>query len=175
MSIRTRTTYLAICDYPGCCLGHEFWESTEEHAIETVIDDDEWLCLFTGDNEPRFFCPLHLRHRPHSQSALPNVFLQFRHPRHTNNLARSKQVLRGYEHTATTAETGMRGHHTSGSHKREREMSLTEVCWNISSVFIVIVLGVMAVLAMLTLFAVVAAIFTSNPQDKEEHHGNERE
>lgn len=49
------------------------------------------------------------------------------------------------------------------------EMSLTEVCWNISSVFIVIVLGVMAVLA------IVAAISTSNPQDKEEHHGNERE
>lgn len=69
----------------------------------------------------------------------------------------------------------MRGHHTSGSHKRGREISLTEVCWNISSVFIVIVLGVMAVLAMLTLFAIVAAIFTSNPQDKEEHHGNERE
>lgn len=30
MSIRTRTTYLAIYDYPGCCLGHDFWESTEE-------------------------------------------------------------------------------------------------------------------------------------------------
>lgn len=57
----------------------------------------------------------------------------------------------------------------------DERMSLTEVCWNISSVFIVIVLGVMAVLAMLTLFAIVAAIFTSNPQDKEEHHGNERE
>lgn len=54
-------------------------------------------------------------------------------------------------------------------------MSLTEVCWNISSVFIVIVLGVMAVLAMLTLFAIVAAIFTSNPQDKEENHDYERE
>lgn len=53
-------------------------------------------------------------------------------------------------------------------------MSLTEVCWNISSVFIVIVLGVMAVLAMLTLFAIVAAIFTSSSQDKEEHHGYER-
>lgn len=66
MSMRTRTTYLAICDYPGCCLGHEFWELTEEHAIETVIDDEEWLCLFTGDNEPRFFCPLHLRYRPDS-------------------------------------------------------------------------------------------------------------
>lgn len=54
-------------------------------------------------------------------------------------------------------------------------MSLTEVCWDISSVFIVIVLGVMAVLAMLTLFAIVAAIFTSNPQDKEEDNGDERE
>lgn len=74
MSIRVRTTYLAICDYPGCCLGHEFWELTEEHAIETVIDDDEWLCLFAGDNEPRFFCPLHLRHRPHSPSDSPYVF-----------------------------------------------------------------------------------------------------
>lgn len=30
MSMKTRTIYLAICDYPGCCLGHEFWESTEE-------------------------------------------------------------------------------------------------------------------------------------------------
>lgn len=55
------------------------------------------------------------------------------------------------------------------------EMSLTEVCWNISSVFIVIVLGVMAVLAMLTLFAIVAAVLASNPQGKEEPHGNERE
>lgn len=64
MSMRTKTTYLAICDYPGCCLGYGFWESTEEDAIETVIDDDEWLCLFAGDNEPRFFCPLHLRYRP---------------------------------------------------------------------------------------------------------------
>jgi hypothetical protein len=66
MSIRVGTTYLAICDYPGCYLGYEFWELTEEHAIETVIDDEEWLCLFTGDNEPRFFCPLHLRYRPDS-------------------------------------------------------------------------------------------------------------
>ena len=30
MSMKTRTTYLAICDYSDCCLGHEFWESTEE-------------------------------------------------------------------------------------------------------------------------------------------------
>lgn len=73
MSIRTRTTYLAICDYPSCCLGHEFWESTEKHAIETVIDDYEWLCLFTGDNEPRFFCPLHLRYRPDPPYDSPTV------------------------------------------------------------------------------------------------------
>lgn len=73
MSMRVRTTYLAICDYPGCCLGHEFWELTEEHAIETVIDDEEWLCLFTGDNEPRFFCPLHLRYRPDSPDDSPTV------------------------------------------------------------------------------------------------------
>lgn len=172
MSIRVRTTYLAICDYPGCYLRYEFWEPTKKAAISDVIDDDEWLCLFTGDNEPRFFCPLHLRYEPDSLSA---VFFRFRLSSNTTNLARSKQVLRGHEHTATTAETGMRVHRTSGSHKRGREMSLTEVCWNISSVFIVIVLGVMAVLAMLTLFAIVAAIFTSNPQDKEEHHGNERE
>lgn len=74
MSMRTRTTYLAICDYPGCCLGHEFWESTEEHAIENVIDDYEWLCLFTDDNEPRFFCPLHLRYRPDPPYDSPTVF-----------------------------------------------------------------------------------------------------
>lgn len=54
-------------------------------------------------------------------------------------------------------------------------MSLADVCWNISSVFIVITLGVIAILCVLMLFAIVAAIFTSNPQDKEEHHGNERE
>lgn len=73
MSIRVRTTYLAICDYPGCCLGHEFWEITEEHAIDTVIDDEEWLCLFTGDAEPRFFCPLHLRYRSDSPDGSPTV------------------------------------------------------------------------------------------------------
>lgn len=73
MSIRVRTTYLAICDYPGCCLGNEFWELTEEHAIETVIDDEEWLCLFTGDAEPRFFCPLHLRYRSDSPDGSPTV------------------------------------------------------------------------------------------------------
>lgn len=66
MSIREGTTYLAICDYPGCCLGYEFWEPTKEDATSDVIDDEEWLCLFTGDNKPRFFCPLHLRYVPDS-------------------------------------------------------------------------------------------------------------
>ncbi len=74
MSIRTRTTYMAICDYPGCYLGYEFWGPTKEHAIETVIDDEEWLCLFTGDNEPRFFCPLHLRYRLDPPYDSPAVF-----------------------------------------------------------------------------------------------------
>lgn len=67
MSIRTRTTYLATCDYPGCRMGYGFWEASEEDAITGVIDDDEWLCLFTGDNEPRFFCPLHVRYAQNSQ------------------------------------------------------------------------------------------------------------
>lgn len=66
MSFRERTNYLPKCDYPGCAMFYEFWSPTRETAIEDVIYDEEWLCLFTGDNEPRFFCPLHLRHRPDS-------------------------------------------------------------------------------------------------------------
>lgn len=74
MSIRVKLTYLAMCDYPGCYLGYEFWELTEEHAIENVIDDDEWLCLFTSDNKPRFFCPLHLRYAKNQQYDWLHVF-----------------------------------------------------------------------------------------------------
>lgn len=74
MSMRTKTTYMAQCDYPDCRMGYGFWESTEEHAIETVIDDDEWLCLFAGDNEPRFFCPAHLRYVQNSRHGWSNVF-----------------------------------------------------------------------------------------------------
>lgn len=74
MSIKERTNYLVECDYPGCGGFYDFWSPTKEHAIETVIADDDWLCLFTSDNKPRLFCPLHLRYRPHSPSALPNVF-----------------------------------------------------------------------------------------------------
>lgn len=62
MSIREKTTYMAQCDYPGCHMSYDFWGRSKENAIRDVIDDEEWLCLFTGDNEPRFFCPLHLRY-----------------------------------------------------------------------------------------------------------------
>lgn len=43
---------------------YDFWASSTEDAVEDIIYDENWLCLFTGDNEPRFFCPLHLRYRP---------------------------------------------------------------------------------------------------------------
>lgn len=62
MSIRAKTSYLVECDYPGCGGLYDFWSLTEEYAIGTVIDDDEWLCLFTSDNKPRLFYPLHLRY-----------------------------------------------------------------------------------------------------------------
>lgn len=62
MSIREKTNYLPQCDYPGCGMFYDFWSPTRETAVKSVIDDEEWLCLFTGDNEPRFFCPLHLRY-----------------------------------------------------------------------------------------------------------------
>lgn len=28
--MRTRTTYLATCDYPDCHMTYDFWELTEE-------------------------------------------------------------------------------------------------------------------------------------------------
>lgn len=74
MSFRERINYLPKCDYPGCAMFYEFWSPTRETAIEDVIYDEEWLCLFTGDNEPRFFCPLHLRYVQNSQHVWPNVF-----------------------------------------------------------------------------------------------------
>lgn len=61
MSIRVKTTYLAECDYPGCHIQYS-WSMSEENAIMDITDDEGWLCLFTNDNEPRFFCPLHLRY-----------------------------------------------------------------------------------------------------------------
>lgn len=64
MSMRVRTTYKAKCDYPDCHMEYDFWAASTEDAVENIIYDEGWLCLFTGDNEPRFFCPLHLRYRP---------------------------------------------------------------------------------------------------------------
>lgn len=78
MSIRK--TYLATCDYPGCCVGLGSWEPTKEDAIHEVIGDGKWLCLFTGDNKPRFFCPLHLRYMQNSQHVWPNVFYDSNSP-----------------------------------------------------------------------------------------------
>lgn len=74
MSIATRTTYLAKCDYPDCHMAYDFWASSTEDAVENIIDDEEWLCLFTGDDEPRFFCPLHLRYVQNSQYVWLTVF-----------------------------------------------------------------------------------------------------
>lgn len=74
MSIREKSAYLPECDYPGCGMSYDFWTTTKEDAIETVIDDEDWLCLFTGDNEPRFFCPEHLRYAPYSPYASTTVF-----------------------------------------------------------------------------------------------------
>ena len=64
MSMRVRTTYKAKCDYAGCHMEYDFWAASTEDAVEDIIYDENWLCLFTGDNEPRFFCPLHLQYRP---------------------------------------------------------------------------------------------------------------
>lgn len=74
MSITTRTTYLAKCDYPDCHMAYDFWASSTEDAVENIIDEEEWLCLFAGDNEPRFFCPLHLRYDSYSPCLRSTVF-----------------------------------------------------------------------------------------------------
>ena len=108
MSVRVETTYLATCDYPDCHMTYDFWELTEEDAILEVIDNGEWLCLFAGDNKPRFFCPAHLRYVQKLAECLVERILRFQQSIHANDLARLEQVLRGYEHTATTAKTAMR-------------------------------------------------------------------
>lgn len=51
----------------------------------------------------------------------------------------------------------------------EEIMSLADVCWNISSVFIVITLGVIAILCVLTLMGVFACIF-----DHDDNHRNDK-
>lgn len=74
MSIATRTTYLAKCDYPDCHMAYDFWESSTERVIDSITDDEEWLCLFTSDSQPRFFCPLHMRYDPYSPCLRSTVF-----------------------------------------------------------------------------------------------------
>lgn len=49
-------------------------------------------------------------------------------------------------------------------------MTIPDVCWDISSVFIVVVLGVIAVLAVLLLLAVVVAIITTATHDNDKEH-----
>lgn len=51
-------------------------------------------------------------------------------------------------------------------------MNISEFCWNISSVFIAVVLGVMAVLAILILLAVVVAIITTATHNDREAHND---
>ena len=48
-------------------------------------------------------------------------------------------------------------------------MSLDDVCWNISSVFIVITLGVIAILCVLMLLGVFVCIF-----DHDDNHKNDK-
>ena len=51
----------------------------------------------------------------------------------------------------------------------EEIMSLADVCWNISSVFIVITLGVIAILCVLMLLGVFVCIF-----DHDDNHRNDK-
>lgn len=74
MSMVAELTYLVKCDYPSCGMFHDLLMPTEEDAIETIIYDAEWLCLSTGDNTPKFFCPYHLRHEQRSPNGPSTVF-----------------------------------------------------------------------------------------------------
>lgn len=80
MSMRVRTTYLAKCDYPGCRMQYNFWAPSEENVIMDITNDGGWLCLFTNDNEPRFFCPLHLRYVQNSHYDWLPVFYDSDNP-----------------------------------------------------------------------------------------------
>lgn len=51
-------------------------------------------------------------------------------------------------------------------------MTIPEICWDISSVFISVVLGVIAVLAVLLLAAVVVAIVTTATHNGKEAHND---
>lgn len=80
MSMRVRTTYKAKCDYAGCYMEYDFWAASTENAIENIIYEEEWLCMFTRDNQPRFFCPLHLRYDKYSPCLRSTVFYDAGNP-----------------------------------------------------------------------------------------------
>lgn len=86
MSMRVRTTYKAKCDYPDCHMAYDFWESSKEDAVKDIIDGEEWLCLFTTDDQPRFFCPLHLRYVQNSQHDWLTVFYDPDRPKKKTSL-----------------------------------------------------------------------------------------
>lgn len=80
MSMRVRTTYKAKCDYAGCHMEYDFWASSAKDAVENITDEEEWLCLFTRDNQPRFFCPLHMRYDAYSPCLRSTVFYDSDNP-----------------------------------------------------------------------------------------------
>lgn len=80
MSMRTRTTYWPACDYPGCHICYDYGDTSSEDATEDIIDDEEWLCLFTRDNQPRFFCPRHMRYGTYWPGIRSTVFYDSDNP-----------------------------------------------------------------------------------------------
>ena len=38
MSIATKTTYLAKCDYPDCHMAYDFWASSTERVIDDITE-----------------------------------------------------------------------------------------------------------------------------------------
>ena len=53
---------------------------SEENVIMDITNGGGWLCLFTNDNEPRFFCPLHLRYVQNSHYDRLPVFYDSDNP-----------------------------------------------------------------------------------------------
>lgn len=50
MSIATRTTYLAKCDYPDCRMAYDFWASSTEAAANMELADYGKLGAFDEAN-----------------------------------------------------------------------------------------------------------------------------
>jgi hypothetical protein len=102
---------------------YDFWATSEENAIMDITDDEDWLCLFTNDNEPRFFCPLHLQYVQNSQYDWLTVFYDSDNPDTQTSLHALNKYYEDMSTPQPLPKTGMRGHHTSDSHKRGHEMS----------------------------------------------------